>query len=228
MSDSVSGAKNSGPMLTIPLNAPKRRDAGGERTDVSRATGVLPREMTISSPASTRARSLDRFAFAARIFTVTIGRLLGAAQHARQSPSWRPSPLRTKRETWLRSAHVARPDSFGARSRAQPRSDACRRARDRGCGRSWAVARHRRRGLRQDGDARAPGRGADPRRRRSEAHHAGDVLAPRRSRAWPARRAVARTPPCARSRGRRDARLFGHVSCDRRTAPARIRAAPRA
>ena len=64
-----------------------------------------------------------------------------------------------------------------------------------------AAARHRGRGLRQDGDARPSGGGADPRRRRSEAHHAGDLLAPRRGRAHPPGRAAARPPPRARSRG---------------------------
>ena len=111
--------------------------------------------------------------------------------------------------------------------RPQPRAAARGRARDRRGGRARAAARHRRRGLRQDGDARPSGGGAHPRRRRSEAHHARDLFAPRRGRARPAGRAAARAPPCAGSRGRRRARLFRHVPRHRRAALARIRAAPR-
>ena len=120
------------------------------------------------------------------------------------------------------SNHVARPDSHDARGRAQSRAAARRRAWDRRPARSRAAARRRRRGLGQDGDAGASGRGADPRRRRSEAHHARHLLAPRGGGAGPAGRAAARPASCARGRRRGDAGLRRHVPRHRRTAPARI------
>ena len=174
--------------------------------------GVPPRSATSAREHKRRAHEGSRY----------------SRRNASSGAAYRPSPLRTNRETWLRSGMSL------ALIRSAPAvelNSAQMLAVEHGigdAGRSRAVARHRRRRLRQDGDARASGCGADPRRRRSEAHHAGDVLAPRRSRARPARRAAARPPSRARSRGRSDARLFGHVPCDRRAAPARIRAAPRA
>ncbi len=126
------------------------------------------------------------------------------------------------------STHVARPDSVRARRRAQPRAAARGRAWHRSGGRAFPAARRRRRGLRQDGDAGAPGGGADPRRRRSETDHARDLLAPRRGGARPARRAAARAAAFAGSRSRRDAGLVWHLPRHRRQAPARICAPPRA
>jgi hypothetical protein len=71
-SASVIGSRNSGPTLTTPLSAPNWRLAGSPWMGVNRAIGVLPRAMTISSPASTLARSLERFVFASWMVTVDI------------------------------------------------------------------------------------------------------------------------------------------------------------
>ena len=53
-------------------NAPNRRLVGGAWMGVRRAIGVLPRAMTISSPASTLARSFERLVFAAWMVKVDI------------------------------------------------------------------------------------------------------------------------------------------------------------
>ena len=82
-------------------------------------------------------------------------------------------------------------------------------------------------GRRQDRHARPSRRPSDPRRRRPQADHAGDLLAPRRRRTEPARAAPAGAPPHPRRRGRRDARLRRHFPFDRRAAVARLRAAAR-
>src|SRR5271165_114369 len=96
-------------------------------------------------------------------------------------PEAPPSRLRSwnKPRIMVASRHVARPDSRKSRRRAQSGADDRGRARDRRS--AWARAAARRRGRRvgQDGDACASGRGAHPRRRRPEAHHACDLLAPR-------------------------------------------------
>ena len=81
----------------------------------------------------------------------------------------------------------------------------CRRAERRAAdgGRAWrrAAAGDRRRRGRQDGDARPSPRPSGAGRRRPQAHHAGDLLAPRRRRTQPPRPAHPRPPP--RARGRR-------------------------
>ena len=64
--------------------------------------------------------------------------------------------------------------------------------------------------------------------RRSPAHHARHLLAPRGGRAEPARRAAAAARSRPRGRRRRDAGLRRHVPRHRRAAVARIRRAPRA
>ena len=90
-----------------------------------------------------------------------------------------------------------------------------------------AAAGDRRRGRRQDGDARPSPRPSRARRRRPQAHHAGDLLAPRRRRAQPPRPAHPRPPPRPRGRRGGDAELQRHLPFDRRAAVARIRDAHR-
>ena len=130
--------------------------------------------------------------------------------------------LGTNRRIMVASPHVARPDLRTSRRRAQSGAVDRRRARDRRSAWARAAARGRGRRVGQDGDACASGRGAHPRRRRSEAHHARDLLAPRGGRAWPARRAAARPASCARGGRRGGAGLRGDVPRHRRKAPARI------
>src|SRR5207237_4333180 len=65
-----SGSKNSGPISNWPRIAPKTRFPLGA-TAVSLATGLLPRAMMISSPASARATSLERLVLAAWIDTIS-------------------------------------------------------------------------------------------------------------------------------------------------------------
>ena len=107
----------------------------------------------------------------------------------------------------------------------------CRRAERRAAagGRAWrgAAAGHRRRRGRQDGDARPSPRPSRAFRRRPQAHHVGDFLAPRRGRAQPPRPAHPRPPPRPRGRRGGDAELQRHLPFDRRAAAARIRAAHR-
>src|SRR5438105_3115069 len=59
-------------MLSLPLSAPNTGRPLPPASEVSFATGCLPRAIMISSPASARAISLERLVFASWIVTVAM------------------------------------------------------------------------------------------------------------------------------------------------------------